>query len=55
MRSEIVASLICVLVLHTKNLISGHVIPAIQFSFPRIPIRFVRVYILDFCNRLLLK
>ena len=32
-RSEIVASLIRVRVSHTKELISGPVIPAIQFTF----------------------
>ena len=59
MRSEIVASLICVLVLHMKKLISGLVIPAIQFSFPSIPLSlvflFATVYVLDFCSHLGLK
>ena len=38
MRSEIVASLIRVLVLHTKKPISSLVIPATQMRFPSIPL-----------------
>ena len=48
MRLEIVASLIRVLVSHTKKLISGLVISAIQFSFPSIPLCLV----VSVCNSL---
>ena len=44
-------SLTCVLVLHTKKLISGLVIPAIQFNFPSIPLSLVILV----CNRFVFK
>ena len=48
MRFEIVATLICVLALHMKKLISGLVILVIQLSFPSIPLSLV----VSACNNL---